>query len=222
MNICEVLERDLRRVTRGQVPPDWRGVSGLETLDRIDDLTRAIRRLDLDSDRVVAALLASGAHDEVATSALVVALLPLVLARCRGRRDCMDEMIGEIALVIVAVREASPIATHRRLASVLVDRAWDRVRRPWRRPSLSLSTGIPELAAVDCGDDPETAAVDRVAVLQIRGMLAAEGNSGRSVVAAWNSVIELSEREHRTRSETDRLKYARHLLRRRLGPELAA
>jgi hypothetical protein len=66
------------------------------------------------------------------------------------------------------------------------------------------------------------AALDRVAVHQLRRSLEAADGGYAAVVRAWNTAVELSTKDERSQVEQDRLKYARRLLRRHGVREMVA
>jgi hypothetical protein len=80
---------------------------------------------------VLAALVRHARSDAQTASTAIVALLPLAKARCARGRGQVDELLGDLAIVI---GEAScGCVTSHRVANRLVDRAWARVRRREQR-----------------------------------------------------------------------------------------
>jgi hypothetical protein len=225
MDVCRRLEDELMRLaTRGGVPTAWVSDESLCTYDTLQDVVGTIRDLSEDSDDLLNALLARSGHDPLAVSTIAVALCPLALRRCADRRDRVDELVGEL---VIAVGEAAagglpPSRRPRRMANRLLDRAWGRVRLPARRVTepvvhdpVRLGTGL-----ADRGPAPETVAVERVALGELRRFLAAPGHG--SLARAWNTAVSLAEAEERSRADRIRLSYARKVLRRSLGSRLVA
>ncbi|MCU1390663.1 MAG: hypothetical protein JWL72_4001 [Ilumatobacteraceae bacterium] len=224
MDIFTNLEAQLRLHHRQPIPVAWRADLTIEGLDSLQDVIAAVRRLNDDSDPVVRALLSVGRDDSVASAVLTVGLIPLTICRCRGRRALVDELVGELALVIGEIRERGVPATDRRLASLLVDRAWDRVRSRGRRSSRVIPVDPAEVQFPDdtSWGDPARVAVNRVVLEAVRADLVRSASERRPVIDAWNSAVVLSDRPSRTASERDRWKYVRRQLRRQFPPDLAA
>jgi hypothetical protein len=104
VDVCNRLEGTLGRQHGRRIPSGWVEDATLGLYPGVDDVVHDVRRLDGQSDEVLRALVTRAQGDEQAASVVVVALLPLALARCRGGRAQVDELIGELAIVI---REAA-------------------------------------------------------------------------------------------------------------------
>jgi len=187
------------------------------------DVVRDVRRLDARSDGVLAALVRRSPTDEWVASLVVVALLPLALARCRKGRAQVDELIGELAIAIgeAAIEGLEP--SQRRVANCLLDRAWGRVRRPARRahhPAVCDPRDL-EWMIVDDRHDPADVAVQRADFDRTARWLAAADGAHRSTVRAWNTAVSLAETDERSPQDRARLKYARRVLRRSPAAVLA-
>jgi hypothetical protein len=190
----------------------------------VDDLIHEIRALGDGSDLALRALLQSAHRDAHAVEVVIVALVPLALSRCRHSRDRVDELIGELAIVIAeAAREGLP-PSRRRVANLLLDRAWGQVRKPARRVREPVMMDAVDLGwrLVDRSPDPADVAVDRVMLDDVVRALQARASSCASVVRAWNVAVSLAEVEERSSSDRIRLKYARQVLRRSLAADLVA
>jgi hypothetical protein len=225
MDVCSLLELQVGHSRRKSIPDGWGDSSELAFAGSVGALIGVIRRLDDRSDRVLLALLEGGARgDPLCTAVIVAALLPLVLARCRGHRDRVDEFVGELALVIATVDTDALRRSRRRVGGVLLDRAWDEVRRPFRRPSpvvpmapdLLLATHEPE------GRSAEDEALGHLAFPEADAAVRRVGVERPWVVAAWTAALELADVADRDAVETRRWKYVRSVLQQHVAPELVA
>jgi len=188
------------------------------------EMIRQIRVLDDASDLILSGLVRSACDDPLAVEAVIVGLLPLALSRCGRAGDRVDELIGELAVVVVeAARDGLP-PSGRRIANVLLDRAWGRVRRPARRVPEIVPIDAVELGwrLVDRDPDPADLAVNRVVLDEVRQSLAAQRSSHRATVRAWNVAVSLADAEVMSVSDRSRLKYARQVLRRSLDAHCVA
>lgn len=100
MDVCRLLEVEFERSCGGRVPDGWGRDPSLCLYVDLVDVVRDVRRLDARSDGVLAALVRRSPTDEWVASLVVVASLPLALARCRKGRAQVDELIGELAIAI--------------------------------------------------------------------------------------------------------------------------
>lgn len=163
-------------------------------------------------------------HDRLATTCLIVGLAPLAISRCKGRFGWVDDYLTELVFVVGDVEVSALRRSRRRCASLILDRAWDVLREPERRPSPVLPVDPVELGAARRVPGPtvEQMALDRVVIDGFRGELSRTADSRRAAVAAWNSVVELIDRGNRSSRERRRWKYAREVLRRQGLPDLVA
>ena len=224
MDIFTNLEAQLRLHRYQPVPAGWLTDPVLGGLESLQGVIAAVRRLNDDSDAVVGALLSIGRGDAVASAVLMAGLIPFSICRCGGRRALVDELVGELALVIGEIEERGVPTTDRRLASLLVDRSWDRVRSRNRRSTRVIPVDPVEVQFADdtSWGDPARVAVNRVALETVRADLVRTGSLRRPVIDAWNSAMELADRPSLTGSERDRWKYVRRQLRRQFPSDLAA
>ena len=223
MDVCTCLESELFSAFRYTIPPRWRLDPCLAEFESLRDVVAAIKILDGRSDEIVTALITNGRDDPVVVTVIVVASLPLLLARCAHDRDRVDELVGELAIVISEFDSRDFSGWPAKAASRLLDRAWGRIRVPARRiprlepfDSLELSNHV-----IDDRADPERVAVNRVALQTVRHRLASSGRGYQSVVRAWNTTVGLVDKDDRSSAERVQLKYARQVLRRCPYPELA-
>jgi hypothetical protein len=212
VDVCYSLELDIRtgRVLGRQLPETICGAAG-----SIRDLIGDIRSLGDESDVAIQALLEAAPRDVFAVEVVIVALLPLALARVRSSEH-VDEVIGELAIAVgEAAREGLP-PSRRRAANVLLDRAWGQVRRPTRRVREPVVVDPVELhrRLIDRDRNPADVAVDRVMLDAVVAALRTEGSFRAPVVRAWNVALSLCDVEDRSESDRIRLKYARQVLRR--------
>jgi hypothetical protein len=226
MDVCVRLESDVLRSHRRWLPVGWIAAPGLRGYGSLAALVSAVKRLDWRSDEILTALLARGPDDHDAAETIIVALLPMILGRCSHDRDRVDELVGELAIVVgdymagTLTLDGSP----RRVANILLDRAWGKVRVPARRVRRNVSAD-PQLLCrtiVDERTDPERVAVNRVALAAARDSLARSGPGYVSLVRAWNTAVSLIDKDDRDAGERVQLKYARRVLRRCASPDLVA
>jgi hypothetical protein len=173
----------------------------------------SIRQIDRTSDDLIEWMLAGPPRsDPLRLEVIACALAPLAIHRCRRRPDLVDEFLTEIVLVSGAIDPSVLTSSRRHAASVILDRAWDKVRKQIRRPEpvVPASPMLQNMweAAVE---HDEEAVLDGVALCQVRDALAR--GQEPAAIRAWNTVIELSERPRRTQSERARLRYACRVLR---------
>lgn len=221
--MCRLLDAKVRR---SAALNDWACEPELACVRSVDEVIDRVRHLDAESDQVLGALLRVGGRDRRAVEVVVVALLPLVLSRC-GRsvvRSRVDEVVGELALVVAQATEGGVTASGRRVANVLVDRAWAEVRRPSRRLAQPVPADPTNLGhvLVDREPDPADVAVQRVELEALMRSLAQAGPAQAKTIRAWNTAVALADLERRSEAERYRLKYARKVLRRAFGPDLVA
>jgi hypothetical protein len=221
VDVCPLLEAD---VYGSNVLAGWSQNHVLARYRHVEDLVDDVRALGTASDDAVNALLHVGAADDRAVETLIVALLPLALSRCGGSRDRVDELIGELAIVIAEAAVSGLPPSSRRLANVLLDRAWAQVRLPARRVREPVVADPVEFnwRLVDPGPDPSEVAVGRVALEGLVQSMASAKAWQATTVRAWNTAVTLAGLEQRTYAERIRLKYARKVLRRAVPPELVA
>jgi hypothetical protein len=211
MDLADRLERELWRCTRDGVPEEWRGSWHLSRCPSTEEMVALVRRIGVESDVLVDDLLAVGERVDVATLVLAVAAAPLARARCGRDRDRCDLLLTEFALVVAEARVDRPVSVRHRL-SLLLDRSWDRVRRA--RPSGFAPIDPDDLDRTGLVADPFAGVLDREMLHGVRTQLERDGEAGVALVRAWNSALELYDREGRSEAERDRWKYVRRVLRR--------
>jgi hypothetical protein len=218
--MCQSLELDIRtgRAFARQLPEVALG--GAES---IGELIGDIRSLGDESDVAIRALLEAAPRDVLAVEVVIVALLPLALARVRSREH-VDEVIGELAIAVGEAARDGLASSRRRAANVLLDRAWGQVRRPTRRVREPVVVDPVQFHGrlADRDRDPADVAVDRVMLDDVVAALRTEGSFRVPVVRAWNVALSLCDVEDRSESDRIRLKYARQVLRRSLAAHLVA
>lgn len=223
MDVCRLLDAEVRR---SNALDDWWGEPELARVASVDEVIARVRRLDAESDRVLGALLRVAGRDRRAVEVVVVALLPLLLSRYGGRavRDRVDDLVGELALVVAEATEEGVRGSGRRVANVLVDRTWTAVRRPSRRLMQPVPADPTDLGyfLVDRAPDPAEVAVQRVELEALVRSVAQAGPAQAKTVRAWNTAVALADVEGRSEVERYRLRYARKVLRRAFGPDLVA
>jgi hypothetical protein len=223
MDVCSSLEAEVRR---SRTLADWDDEPVLGGLSSIDEVIDHVRRLDAHSDEVLAALLRLVRGDRRAVAVVVVALLPLALGRC-GRSAVggrADDLVAELALAIVEASERSLDGSTRRIANVLLDRAWAELRRPARRTTEATPADPADLSRilVDAQPDPADVALARVQLDGLLHRLATAGRAHSKTIRAWNTAVALADRDERSEAERYQLKYARTVLRRTLRSHLVA
>jgi hypothetical protein len=144
------------------------------------------------------------------------------MARCAKGRVQVDELVGELAIVI-GDASADGLADAR-VATRLVDRAWARFRRCEQRSRRSYPCDPVGLtwSLADDGPDPAEWAATRVDLERAIRWLSAPGPTYRSASRAWNTAVSLSAGVERSPSARRRLKYARRQLRRSPVADLVA
>ena len=211
MDLADRLERELWRCTRGGIPEGWQGSRHLAACPSAGELVERVRRIGVESDVLVDDLLAVSERPEVASLVLAVAAAPLARARCGRDRDRCDLLLTEFALAVAEARVDRPVSVRHRL-SLLLDRSWDRVRRA--RPSGFAPVDPVELDRTGAVADPFARVLDRDFLDGVRARLERDADAGVALVRAWNSALELYDREGRSEAERDRWKYVRRVLRR--------
>jgi hypothetical protein len=225
MDVCSLLEAQVGHSCREPIPDSWGDSSVLLDIGSVGALIDAIRRLDDRSDRALTALFEGGARgDPFCTAVIVAALVPLLLSRCRGDRDRVDEFVAELALVIATVDPVALRRSRRRVGGVLLDRAWDEVRQPFRRPSRTVPTDptvLPD-SQLDDRRSVEDEALGRLAFAEAQAVVSRVATARPWVEAAWVSALELADVSDRDAVSTRRWKYVRCVLQRHVAPELVA
>ena len=212
MDLADRLERELWRCTRGGIPEEWQESRHLAACSSAEELVGCVRRIGVESDVLVDDLLAVSERPEVASLVLAVAAAPLARARCGRDRDRCDLLLTEFALAVAEARVDRPVSVRHRL-SLLLDRSWDRVRRA--RPSGFAPVDPDDLDRIGAFADPFARVLDRDLLDGVRARLERDADSGGvGLVRAWNSALELYDREGRSEAERDRWKYVRRVLRR--------
>lgn len=211
MDLADRLERELWRCTRGGVPEAWKGSRHLAVYPSVEELVERVRRIGVESDVLVDDLLAVSERPEVASLVLAVAAAPLARARCGRDRDRCDLLLTEFALAVAEARVDRPVSVRHRL-SLLLDRSWDRVRRA--RPSGFAPVDPVDLDRIGAVADPFARVLDRDLLDGVRARLERDADAGAALVRAWNSALELYDRDGRSEAERDRWKYVRRVLRR--------
>jgi hypothetical protein len=218
MNLSTRIDQHLARHNR--VPARW-GTPPAGVGTSLEDVVAKVRRLDDGSDQTVEWLLRAEARsDPLATTVLVAALAPLSIARCRGRSELIDDFLTEIVLVAGAVDVADLQRSHRRHVAVILDRAWDVVRKPDRRPAPVVPVDPSTLHEQQVAGHDD-GVLDRVALNEARAAVMRESAAHPNVVQAWNSVLQISQVTHRTPREKARYSYSLAVVR-RYCPEPAA
>ena len=224
MKLSSRLERQLYGQTDRHPPRAWADEPVLADYSSLRAVVADVRVLGDRSDALLRALLARPAADEAATLMITVALLPLVLGRCRSRLETVDDLLVEVALAVGDWRSGQMDVARQRVASRLVDRAWGQVRHRAtldRRATTSTLAGNSfECACV--ADGPEEIAIRRLSAVEIRARCNSEVWRREVVINAWNAAVQLHDKSPRTRTEQHRLRYARNLLNDRYGNTLVA
>jgi hypothetical protein len=210
----------------------WRADPVLGVYRSRGDVVAAVRVIGAESDRVLTRLLEFPA-DEAAAAVVMAAVMPLVISRCRGHRDRVDGLVGEVGLVLAELWQWGWPATGSTEAKVsrLVNMAWSRLRRAERSSARQLplvdvtGTQLPAGA-----DDPAEVASMSVAVLELRDALASRrpprSRARRSrtgapvnVAAAWNTVLAAGDGHRMGDTESKRVRRAEARLRDWIDPD---
>lgn len=225
MDVVRAVEEAADRGSGRPLPRRWRTDDRFAGLSTVDEVISVIRDCGACSDRVLGALVEFGPSDAAASVTILAALLRLRAGRCRGVPERVDALAGELAVVLgEAWRGELPTPPGRRLANVMADRAWGRVRAAERK-GLWLNAVPLDAVRVErqsVARSLEDAVVTAVAVEQFRTALDGGDGAGRrgQVARAWDAAVELSDREDRTGAERNRWQYARRVLRRHVTVDL--
>jgi hypothetical protein len=223
VDVCCRLDAEVRQ---SRALADWAHEPELGKLSSIDELIDRVRQLDADSDVLLASLLRLVRDDRRAVAVVVVALMPLALGRC-GRSAVngrADDLVAELALVVAEASKCGLHGSTRRVANVLLDRAWAELRRPARRITEPTAADPSDLArlVVDAQPDPADLALARVQLDGLLHTLATAGPAQAKTIRAWNTAVALADRDERSEAERYQLKYARKVLRRTLRSHVGA
>ncbi|WP_040493596.1 hypothetical protein [Ilumatobacter nonamiensis] len=186
------------------------------------DWVRVIRRVDERSDEAIRQLLER--HDESALEVVLVALIPMLRHRCRNDRTQADEALGELSIVLAEFSRSGVPATGRRLANLIVDKAWDAHRctmRRERRAAFPVDPRRTYLFDEHSIDPGHRQVLDRAALHDFRDQLVKSHRSHPKASAAWNEALDLALMERRTSVQRNRWKYVRQQLRKLAPPELS-
>ena len=139
-------------------------------------------------------------------------------------RERVEAFAAELAVVLGEAWAGELPASSRRLGSVMVDRAWGRVRAAERKGRWLQPVELDETVERLAGGvpSPEETVVTRVTVGEFRRSLAAHDDDEVSVMVlrAWDTAAELVDRVDRSQRDRNRWRYARLVLRRRVSPDL--
>ena len=222
MDLSRRLDQHLARHFEHAPPGRW-GSAPDGTPSRLGALAVDIRGLDAWSDDLVAWLLDGPVRsDPLALSVLVSALAPLAIRRCGRRPQLIDDLLTEIVIVAGSVDLNDLRRCRRRHASVILDRAWDEVRKRDRRPEPCVPVDPETLAGRPAGIGSDEPLLDRFALRELRAALIRDRAEHPAVVRAWNSVVHLSQRPRRTQPEKARFSYSVGVLRRHYQSDAAA
>ena len=228
MDVVLALETDARRCGGRPVPIAWRDDPCLAELLTIVGVVSAVRACDARSDRVLAALVERSVTDPTASVVAIAALMRLRVGRCGGVRERVDAFAGELAIVFGEAQRGELSLDGRRLANVITDRAWNRVRSAerkgrWIRPADPGSQAFERGTSVRSAEDE---IVDRVTLAELQDSLAAarsKGTKAEQVAKAWDTAVELADGtggHWRSESDRNRWRYARGVVRRHVTADL--
>lgn len=164
----------------------------------------------------------AGPGDAAASVVVLAGLLRLRAGRCAGAPERVDALAGELAVVLAeAWRGELRMDSSRRLANVMADRAWGRVRAAERKGrwlhTEPIETRRAEKAAVVPGPEDQVATAVTVRALHDR---LHEPEVPAPVARAWDTVVELADRDERSQADRNRWQYARRVLRRHVTADL--
>lgn len=224
MDMVVALESAATRTIARPIPAAWRSDERFTDVDTVEQLISAIRDCDGRSDRLLTALVDRGPSDPMASVVVLASLLRLRAGRCGGSSERVDALAGELAVVLAEAWSGElPRQVGRRLANVMSDRAWGRVRTAELKGSwmerLPLDAVPRDLASQDRG--PEDIAVAHVAVKQFREAIDRRRDLGPSCLPrAWDTAVELADAADRSMTQRNQWHYARRVLRRHVSPDL--
>lgn len=224
MDMVLALESAATRTIARPIPARWRSDERFADVETVEQLISAIRDCDGRSDELLTALVERGPADPMASVVVLASLLRLRAGRCGGSSERVDALAGELAVVLAEAWSGElPRQAGRRLANVMSDRAWGRVRTAELKGSwmerLPLDAVAGDCASQDRG--PEDIAVAHVAVQQFREAIDRQRNLGQSCLPrAWDTAVELAEADDRSMTQRNQWHYARRVLRRHVSPDL--
>lgn len=202
------------------MPPRWVDDRCLGEVDNLAVLVARIRKCDEQSDQLLIALIDKGPGDQLAAELVLASLLRLRVGRCRGVQERVDALASELAVVLTEAWRGELVwPPGRRLANVMADRAWGRVRAAERKGAWMNFSGLGcTVGDVACGSSFESAVVEAVALRDL-GDRIERGHHG-PVSRAWATVARYSESPPQSRAERSRYQYARRTLRAHVTDDL--
>jgi hypothetical protein len=216
MELCALFDIEFGTLSRGRLPADWRDDPHLGRYPSIDAVVAAVRRIDRESDEVIRALLARGHDDETSTKVIIKSLMHFAIGRCKGNPERVAEVLSELVIVIADAREGRVAPTNRRLASMLWDRAWAKVRwadNRWRNGSTAGFSDDPlDWLAADA-TSPEDEVLHRLDAAELFGAVVDRVSEDEALSIEWQLAVALAPLADRTPSQRYRLKRARSRLR---------
>ena len=224
MDMVVALESAATRTIARPIPARWRGDERFADVETVEQLISAIRDCDVRSDRLLAALVDRGPGDPMASVVVLASLLRLRAGRCGGSSERVDALAGELAVVLAEAWNGElPQQAGRRLANVMTDRAWGRVRTAELKGSwmerLPFDAVPGDCASQDRG--PEDIVVAHVAVQQFRQAIERQRDLGQNCLPrAWDTAVELADTDDRSMTQRNQWHYARRVLRRHVSPDL--
>lgn len=224
MDMVVALEAAATRTIDRPIPTAWGSDERFADVETVGQLISAIRDCDGRSDRLLGALVDRGPDDPVASVVVLASLLRLRVGRCGGSSERVDALAGELAVVLAEAWSGElPRQAGRRLANVMSDRAWGRVRTAELKGSWM--ERLPLVAVPgDCASQdrsPEDIAVAHVAVKQLGKAIDRQRGLGQSCLPrAWDAAVELADADDRSMTQRNQWHYARRVLRRHVSPDL--
>lgn len=224
MDMVVALEAAATRTIARPIPAAWRSDERFAGVETVEQLISAIRDCDGRSDRLLTALVDRGPSDPMASVVVLASLLRLRAGRCGGSSERVDALAGELAVVLAEAWSGElPRQAGRRLANIMSDRAWGRVRTAELKGSwmerLPLDAIPGNCASQDCG--PEDTAVAHVVVKQFGEAIDRQRCLGHSrLPRAWDTAVELADVDDRSMTQRNQWHYARRVLRRHVSPDL--
>lgn len=223
MSLCLDVEEHVKSRPPTRPPGSTYRGQRLSDCNALNATVDSVRRVGAESDRIIRRLLGCDGDVERSCEVLLVALIPMLRHRCRLDLTQVDEALGELSIVIAEMARSGVPATERRLANLIVDKAWDAHRctmRQERRAALPVDPArsyVFDDGSIEAG---HRQVLDRLALRNFRDQLIRSGGAHPKAAGAWNDALDLALVECRTSAERNRWKYVRQQLRRLAPPEL--
>ncbi len=215
MDAYQLLQAGLEHPTLRRLPAAWRHLPTISGYRSIEDLLDGVRDAGASSDPLIATLLTVGSERDLADRVLLVGLMPHAISRTNGRRDAVDEVLGELAIAIGEARTGVCEVGVERVGFRLLNRALSRMRLRRRTNGTIVFPCDPQAPWFDRpSSEPGPADIvsGRADFDDLRDQLRSCGKSVPKVTTAYATMLGFLEHPP-TPADSHRLRYARRVLR---------